>query len=80
MQQLGKNQMIQTAAKIKQAMQAIKTAANPQAAMNMMLMNNPNMKQVMEIVNQYGGDSMAAFRETAKQMGVDPEEILGMIK
>ena len=54
MQQLARNHMIQTAAKIKQTMKAIRTAANPQAAMNMMIMNNPQMKQVMEIVNQSG--------------------------
>ena len=61
-------------------MQAIKTAANPQAAMNMMVMNNPQMKQVMEIVNQYGGDPMQAFTAVAKENGMDPEEILGMLR
>ena len=72
--------MIQTAAKIKQVMQTVKTAANPQAALNMMIMNNPQMKQVMEIVKQNGGDPMAAFRMTAEQAGIDPEEILGMLR
>ena len=72
--------MIQTAAKIKNMMQTIRTAANPQAALNMMVMNNPQLKQVMEIVEEYNGDSMAAFKATAEQMGVNPEEILGMLK
>ena len=72
--------MIQTAAKIKGMMQTIRTAANPQAALNMMVMNNPQLKQVMEIVEEYNGDSMAAFKATAEQMGVNPEEILGMLK
>ena len=61
-------------------MQAIKTAANPQAALNMMVMNNPQMKQVMDIVNQYGGDPMQAFTAVAKENGMDPEEILGMLR
>ena len=80
LQQLGRNNMIQTAAKIKGMMQTIRTAANPQAALNMMVMNNPQLKQVMEIVEEYNGDSMAAFKATAEQMGVNPEEILGMLK
>ena len=80
LQQLGKNNMIQTAAKIKQTMQAIRTAANPQEALNAMLMNNPQMKQVMGIVQQYGGDPMAAFEAVARENGFDPGEILGMLQ
>ena len=80
LQQLGKGQMGQTAARIKQMMGMVRGAANPQQALNMLAMNNPQMKQVMEIVDQYGGDSMKAFQEMAKQCGVDPEEILGMLK
>ena len=80
MLQLARNQMIQTAAKIKQTMQTIRTAANPQAALNMMIMNNPQMKQVMEIVNRYGGDPMRALNEMARENGLDPDEILGMLK
>ena len=71
---------MQNAARIRQMMQTIRTAANPQAALNMMVMNNPQMKQVMEIVNQHGGDPMAAFNAVAKENGMDPDEILGMLK
>ena len=80
LQQLGRGQMVQTAAKIKQMMGMVKSAANPQQAMNMLAMNNPQLKQVMEIVEEYNGDSMAAFKATAEQMGVNQEEILGMLK
>ena len=80
LQQLGKNQMIQTAAAIKQTMRTIQTAANPQAALNMMVMSNPKMKQVMDIVNQYGGDSMAALHALAKENGMDADEILNMLR
>ena len=68
------------AAQIKQMMNTVKMAANPQAALNMMVMNNPQLKQVMEIVNQHGGDPMAAFQAVAKENGMDPDEILGMLK
>ena len=72
--------MMQTAGKIKQMMQTVRMAQNPQAALNAMVMNNPQMKQVMDIVNQYGGDPMRAFTETARQNGMDPDEIMGMLK
>ena len=80
LQQLGRGQMVQTAAKIKQMMGMVKGAANPQQALNMLAMNNPQMKQVMDIVEQYGGDSMKAFRAVAEECGVNPDEILGMLK
>ena len=80
LQQLGKGQMAQTAGRIKQMMQAIKTAGNPQAALNAMMMSNPQMRQVKEIVDRHGGDAMVAFRETARENGIDPEEILDMLK
>ena len=72
--------MVQTAAKIKQMMGMVKSAANPKQALNMLAMNNPQMKQVMDIVEQYGGDSMKAFRAVAEECGVNPDEILGMLK
>ena len=80
MQQLGRNNMIQTAAKAKQMIQTIKTASNPQAALNAMLMNNPQMKQVMQIIQERGGDPMTAFTSFAQENGMDPNDILGMLK
>ena len=65
---------------IKQMMGMIRTAQNPQAMLNQMMMNNPQMKQVMDIVNQYGGDADKAFRATAEQYGVNPQDILDMFK
>ena len=72
--------MAQNMGKIKQMMDMVKGASNPQGMLNMMAMNNPQLKKVMEIVDQYGGDSMKAFRETAEQMGINPDEIMGMMK
>ena len=44
------------------------------------MMNNPQMKQVMDVVNQYGGDPQKAFYAIAEQQGVNPQEILNMLK
>ena len=80
LQQLGKNSMAQLAQPVRQMMSAVRSAQNPQAALNNLIMNNQQMKQVMDIVQRHGGDPMAAFRAEAEARGVDPEEILRMLK
>ena len=72
--------MTQALGPIKQMIGMIKTAQNPQAMINQLMMTNPQMKQVMEIVRQHGGDPMAAFRAEAQARGVDPDEIMNMLK
>ena len=47
--------------------------ANPQ------LNNKTPMQQVMDYVNQNGGDPKAAFYKLAKEKGVDPNFILSML-
>lgn len=76
LQQLGKNQM----SPIKQMMNMVKMSQNPQAMINQMMMNNPQMQQVMQIVQQHGGDPMKAFYAEAEKRGVDPQEIMEMLK
>ena len=61
-------------------MQMIRSAGNPQAMMQQLMQNNPQYKQVMDLVNQAGGDPKAAFYNMAQQMGVNPDEIIGMLK
>ena len=78
LQQLGKSQPAM--GQIKQMMQMVRSAGNPQAMLQQLAMNNPQVRQVMEIVQKHGGDPMTAFREEAEARGVDPEEILRMLK
>ena len=80
LQQLNRNNLSRAAQPIRQMMDAVRTAQNPQAMLNQLIMNNPQMKQVMDIVRQHGGDPMAAFRAEAEKRGVNPDEILGMLK
>ena len=61
-------------------MSAVKTAQNPQAMLNQMIMSNPKLKNVMDIVNQYGGDPNKALEEVAKQHGVTPQDIYDLLK
>ena len=80
LQQLGKNSMAQAAQPVRQLMSMVKAAKDPQAALSQLAMNNPQLKQVMDIVQKHGGDPMTAFRNTAAEMGVDPDEIMNMLK
>lgn len=65
---------------IKQMMSMLRSSGNPQAMLNQMVMSNPQIKQVMDIVQKHGGDPMQAFYAVAKEKGVDPNEILDMLK
>ena len=66
--------------KIKQMMNTVRMARDPQAAMMGMVQSNPHLQQVMEAVRQHGNDPMKAFREMAEENGLDPDEILNMIR
>ena len=65
---------------IRQMIGMIKASGNPQAMLMQMMQNNPNMKQAMEIVQQYGGDAEKAFYALAEQKGINPKEILDLLK
>ena len=65
---------------MRQLMSMVKAAKDPQGMLNQLAMTNPQLKQVMDIVNKHGGDPMAAFRSMASEMGVDPDEILNLMK
>jgi hypothetical protein len=41
---------------------------------------NPQMQQVMTMINSFGGDPKTAFYNMAKQKGVDPNQIINMLK
>ncbi len=62
---------------MRQMAQTIKSANNPQALVSQLMANNPQVKQ---IINQYGGDPQTAFYKYAETNGIDPNEILNMLK
>ena len=63
---------------IKQAVQMVKAAQNPQAALSQLITNNPNYTQAMNIINQCGGDVNKALNDTAAKLGLDPNEIMSL--
>lgn len=50
---------------IKQMANMFKNAKNPQMLISNMMMQNPQMKQVMDFINQNGGDAKSAFYKLA---------------
>ena len=65
---------------IKQIVQTIKTAQDPQAMFSQMMQNNPSYKQAIDYVNQNGGDPKKAFYSLAHQNGLDPNEIVKLFR
>ena len=80
LQQLGRNSMTQAMQPVRQLMNMVRSAQNPQLALNQLVMNNPQMKQVMDLVQKHGGDPMTAFRKEAEANGINPDEIMEMLK
>lgn len=65
-----------TADRNQQMINAIKMAKNPQA----MLQNMPQYKQIMNYIQQNGGNAKEAFYNKAREMGVNPDEFLNQLK
>ena len=58
----------------------VKNSQNPTAMIQQMMNNNPNMKQVMDVINQHGGNIEKAVRTVAEQNGLNPEDVINMFK
>ena len=54
----------------------VKMMSNPIGYIN----NLPEMKNIMGLVNQNGGDAKQLFYKLAQQKGVDPNSVLDMFK
>ena len=67
-------------APIRQMMQTVRNAGNPQAMLAQMMQKNPHVAQVMQLVQQSGGDAKAAFYQAAQNLGVNGDEIINMLK
>ena len=76
--QLAKNHPMMR--QIKQMMNTVQMAQNPQMALNQMITSNPQMKQVMDLINQNGGDIDKTVRTVAEQNGLKPEDIMELLK
>ena len=65
---------------LSQMIGTIKASRDPTMAINQMAQSNPQMQQVMQIIQQNGGDAKSAFYNLARQKGVDPNMILQQLQ
>ena len=65
---------------IKNIMQRVKMAQNPQLMFNQLLLGNPVVREAMNFIRQNGGNGEQAFYNLAKQYGVDPQTVLNSLK
>ena len=77
---LTQNRTMQNISRVKQIMQTVKSAGNPQMMLNQMIGQNPQFKQVMDYVNANGGDPKVAFYKMAQEKGVNPDDILNQLR
>lgn len=68
------------AQQIKSMMQMLRGSNNPQAMLQMFASQNPQLKQVLDYVQESGGDAKAAFYKMAQEKGVDPNQIIDLLK
>jgi hypothetical protein len=61
-------------------MSKIKNAGNPQMMFQQMLSQNEQIQQVMQYINNNGGNAEKAFYKLAAEKGINPNEILQMLK
>ena len=45
-----------------------------------MLSQNPQVKQVMDYINDNGGDAKSAFYKMCEEKGINPDEILNQLR
>lgn len=64
---------------IASAFRMLQAASNPMAYLKS-LYSDSQIGQVMNVVQQNGGDAKQAFYNLAKQKGVDPNDILNQLR
>ena len=58
----------------------MKSLSSPKEMVNQMLRNNPRASEINKLISDNGGDIEKAFRSKAKEMGVNPDDIISALK
>ena len=64
---------------IYQLYRAVRTAQNPNAMMQQMSQNNPQLQQTLNFISQNGGNAKQLFYTMAQQKGRNPDSIINML-
>ena len=80
LQQLSGRQKLTVPPQIKQMISYIRMSQDPQAAFTQLIRTNPQLQQVMQLINTSGKDPMSLFTTMAEKNGLDAQEILDLLK
>lgn len=78
--QLGRSQIPNNFDQIKRMFNMVRNSGNPQAMFRSLMQNNPQYKQIADVVNQYGGNPKEAFYRVCEQNGINPQDVMNMLK
>ena len=76
-QLMGTQKSLSLPNNIKSMIQNFKMLSNPQAYIQKAMHDNPQLQAILQASN---GNAEQAFRNMAKQMNVNPDEIINMLK
>ena len=54
--------------------------SNPNEGLKMLISQNPQLQQVMNLIQQFGGNPKQAFMKMAQTKGINPQQIINMLK
>ena len=57
----------------------VRSASNPQAMLQTMAQSNPQLQQVLTIVQQSGGSPEKALYAACEQRGINPQDIINLL-
>ena len=80
LQQLNSASQTSNLQPIKQMMQMVRGAQNPQTMLQTLAQSNPQLRQVMDAVQKAGNDPQRAFYAMCEHKGIDPNTILNALK
>ena len=61
-------------------MNILKASKNPNMMLQNLIQNNPQMREILNYINQNGGDPKAAFYKMAEEKGVNPDDVIKMLQ
>ena len=65
---------------VRQMASMMKSMRNPQAMLNQLSQNNPQVREVMTMLQNSGKSPKDMFYQVAQEKGIDPEEVLSMLR
>lgn len=73
-------QMNQSIQQIKNMMNMVQMSANPQMALQNIVNQNPNLKNILNLAGSNGANLQQIFYNMAKQKGVNPEDVINALR